>query len=278
MSSARDHCEKAIGLDYGSLPGMKETSPYRTAGPSSDFWNDETIFSKLRVLDKHLVPFAHRLKVRLEPYAMYDRVEDKVTLLLQQLKERQNKVVQVDILNQCIRLLSGTLGITLEENDQINVMDLRRKAERIPVFKNLGLDMIESLLTPTHPLGQINVISLERYHLFFAMMKHAQLLSMWEIVEICCTHILAFKWENADDNAKEFIVMQIESCFVLAECLAELLAVSKIESTGSTDIMRDYDPRALGLSHPRATEAMLKLKSLILTSIQRGERLKSVSA
>ena len=274
MSKALEHCQSAIALDYGSLPSVKDAFPSRSSIISADYWNDETIFSKLRPLDRHLLPMAHRLQVRLAPYAKYERAEDQVTLLLQQLKERKNKLVQADLLNQCVSLLTEALDNGMEANEQAKTVDLRRKPERVPIFKGLSLEAIEVILTQSHPNGVINVTLLERYHLIFAMMKHAQTLGMLEIIEICGSYILSFKWDAtvADDGTKDFISIQSESYFLLAESLAERIATSKIENhQGNFDERADYDPRALGISHPLATEDMLKLKSLVILTIQRGE-------
>ena len=225
-------------------------------------------------MDRHLVPLTHRLHVRLEPYRKYERPEDKVILYLQQLKERQNKLVQADLLNQCVGLMTDALGLAVEAHEQIKTVQLKRKSELVPAFKCLSLSMIESHLIQSHPAGQINVTSLERYHLLFAMMKHAQTLGMLEVVEICSSYILSFKWDHAEDSSKDFVINQIESYFTLAESLAERLAISKIENkerSEEDDGKTPCDPRALGLSHSMATEEMLKLKSLILATLRQGK-------
>jgi hypothetical protein len=282
LSSALLQCNKAINSDYGTL--TTTTNTLSTTKKDSNTVIDTSaldispMFSRLRSLDRYLLPFQHQLLTRTDLYTVHDSIEDKLLLLLQQYNETKSTILQIELLNNAISILSPLLQdgcIVLVHSSNVTYnrsIDIKkRKSLRSTTYMNLTIEALQTLIDKPTRIGVLDESLLAQYHVVYELLLQSHLHKCTELVELLSSFLLSYNWNVNDAYMKDFIQLQMETYYILAENIAQ--RVTQMSIVNTTTVVVDttvVDYRALGLTHEKCSEELIKLKTLVILCIQKG--------
>ena len=128
----------------------------------------------------------------------------------------------------------------------------------------MSLEVLQESIARTH-LKKADPEVYRLFGLLSQLLKYAHDARNEAAVEVLACYFLRFEWDSSDELEKEMIVIQIESSYFLADILLE-----RSSSPPPSSSVYHVDSRALGIQLPETTEEMLRIKGLVLSSLQLG--------
>lgn len=271
VSIAKDEGYKAVACDYGEM----DEQPYQPQPPT---WSSvpptpPPELDHNRPLDLVVRPFVEVLELRAGVFASPTDIEGKIFMYLQQTRETKSKEMIRNLLKKSILLILPAIT-PMEDGEEVNleVDSLSEIGGPTGEVPQVDLETLKAAIVPGTAFTDFTKLIHKRMLILSQVAAMAQALKCSDIVQNCVTYMLSHHF-NPEEKILHFLIrMQIQSHYLLAESLVERLSKYALPKRvdGSPFVI---DPRSLGIQEKYASEEMMMIKNLIVTSLLAGVQL-----